>query len=502
MTLFVSYTKADDEVVRVIRADLERLGHSVWMDHQIHGGESWWREIIHEIQGASVFVFALSNSSWKSKPCRLELDYANDLGLPVLPLQVGPLDHMYIPLAERQIIDYQERTADSVVKLVTALTEMLSRRVVLPDPLPEPPPVPFEYLYRIASVMGPNRITPERQEELIGTLRRKLREEDDPLARVDIVKLLRELKDRNEITVPNAREVDEILAGATTDPDPEDGATRLPPADHWRKTGGEQTTSAAGRAEPPSAPTATAARTDAGSGPGSTRQPASGSAGMPGAKSGVDSGTAPGSTPGGAGSGSAGVGSGVAGGSVSGGVAGGAASGPAGVDSGAARGSVPGGAGAAAAPSGGDPSTTTPEAGADAKPAQAGAPAWLADFVRADTGVRRPVPPQHVPEAAAGTGWWTQPPSGHPQQTTEPGRKRLFGPLGIGLGIVGMVFVVLAVADGLDATLAIGALLVGVLGVSVGGVAVARREPGARTAVVIAAVGLVGAVVYAVASWS
>ena len=49
MTLFVSYTKSDDAVVRTIRADLEQLGHDVWMDHQIHGGESWWREIIREI---------------------------------------------------------------------------------------------------------------------------------------------------------------------------------------------------------------------------------------------------------------------------------------------------------------------------------------------------------------------------------------------------------------------------------------------------------------------
>jgi hypothetical protein len=82
VSLFVSYAKSDDAVVRTIRADLEQLGHDVWTDHQVHGGESWWREIIREIQGARVFVFALSNNSWKSKPCWLELGYVNDLGIP------------------------------------------------------------------------------------------------------------------------------------------------------------------------------------------------------------------------------------------------------------------------------------------------------------------------------------------------------------------------------------------------------------------------------------
>ncbi len=234
MSLFVSYTRVDELLVRKIRDDLERLGRSVWMDHQIHGGESWWREIIQEIQRAEIFVFALSNHSWRSKPCRLELRYAEKLGIPVLPLQVGPLDSMFIPLAEKQIIDYRERSADAVVRLVAALTELTARPVVLPDPLPDPPEVPFEYLYRIASLLGPDLITPEAQDHLIAQLRSKLKEEDDDVAKADIVKLLKELAGRGELTVRNAREIEEILAGvvAKSVPAPDGGATRLPPV--WR----------------------------------------------------------------------------------------------------------------------------------------------------------------------------------------------------------------------------------------------------------------------------
>src|SRR5689334_3605854 len=207
------------------------------MDHNIHGGEIWWREIIREIQRAKVFVFALSNESWRSQPCRRELEYAEKLGVPILPVRVGPLESMFIPLGEKQIIDYSGRTADAVVGLVAALTELTAHPYVPPNPLPEPPEVPFSYLYRIASRLGPNPISLDDQEELISKLRRKFKEEDDELARADIVKLMRELRERRELTVQSAREIDEVLTGVTAET-PEDGATRLPPADHWRRAPG------------------------------------------------------------------------------------------------------------------------------------------------------------------------------------------------------------------------------------------------------------------------
>ena len=63
----------------------------------------------------SYFVFALSNSSLGSKPCLAELAYARDLGLPILPVQVGSVNNLRTaPISEIQIIDYRERTAGSV----------------------------------------------------------------------------------------------------------------------------------------------------------------------------------------------------------------------------------------------------------------------------------------------------------------------------------------------------------------------------------------------------
>ncbi|MCC8249354.1 toll/interleukin-1 receptor domain-containing protein [Saccharothrix luteola] len=237
MTIFVSYTRADETLVRALRDDLGRMGQQVWLDHEIHGGELWWREIIRTIQAARVFVFALSQASWKSVPCHAEFDYAQQLGVPVLPVQVGPLDNLRIPIMERQLVDYRERSADAIVSLAGALTELTAQKRVPPNPMPPPPKVPFEYLYRIAELLGPQPIAPERQEIIIGQLRRHLRTERDEIARADIVKLLREFRERGEITNLNSREIDEILANVEPGEgeDLPEGVTWLSAADYWRK---------------------------------------------------------------------------------------------------------------------------------------------------------------------------------------------------------------------------------------------------------------------------
>ncbi len=236
MTLFVSYTRSDDAVVRDLKSVLEQLGHLVWLDHQIHGGEQWWKEIIQQIQGAEVFLFVLSKASWGSRPCRLELDYARRLGIPVVPVQVGPVASLKISLAKWQIVDYRVRTIDTALALGKAVKESCDQTRQLPDPLPEPPEMPFEYLFRLASLMEVQEISRKDQATVIAELRQRLKTEDDDVARNDILMFLRELRDRNEITVSHAAEIDEILGGIQAAKVPATGgATRLSSADYWQR---------------------------------------------------------------------------------------------------------------------------------------------------------------------------------------------------------------------------------------------------------------------------
>ena len=48
--LFISYTRADRDGIGTLLTDLRALGHAVWMDEELSGGEVWWNEIVAKIR--------------------------------------------------------------------------------------------------------------------------------------------------------------------------------------------------------------------------------------------------------------------------------------------------------------------------------------------------------------------------------------------------------------------------------------------------------------------
>ena len=224
MKVFVSYSSHDDVAVRSLVADLERARQQVWLDQDLGGGDAWWAEILEQIRACTVFVFALSNNSLYSTPCRAELDYAKALRLPILPVQIGEVgSYRTDPIFSMQFVDYRDTTKSSIIDLVSALHERGTRRVELPDPLPEPPPIPYEYLQRLgASIHGSAELSPAAQAAMSLELRTALQYEQDNSVRDDIRALLRALRGRHDITHAIVREIDSILdkdaAGAAIPP--------------------------------------------------------------------------------------------------------------------------------------------------------------------------------------------------------------------------------------------------------------------------------------------
>jgi|ERR1700682_1754380 len=79
MKVFISYSRHDEGAVRALVGDLQRARVQVWLDEDLGGGESWWRDILGQILTCEVFIVALSDHSLDSKPCQAELRYAQDL---------------------------------------------------------------------------------------------------------------------------------------------------------------------------------------------------------------------------------------------------------------------------------------------------------------------------------------------------------------------------------------------------------------------------------------
>ncbi|MGQ0777642.1 MAG: TIR domain-containing protein [Pseudonocardiales bacterium] len=251
MRLFISYSSKDNASVKPLVRDLEAARHAVWVDQDLTGGDSWWREILQQIRQCDVFVLALSDNSLRSKPCVAELEYAKALGLPVVPVQIAPVDSPRLaPIAQIQIIDYRDPTATVGIALVAALQDGAARRGELPDPLPEPPPIPYEYLMRLSTRIDSPTLQPTDQLAIVAQLRDSLQIEDDDGVQADLGALLRRLRSRSDVTFRVVSEIDALLrqyddtakhddtatltrvasqSQPTTTPNPPSGSSTAPP---------------------------------------------------------------------------------------------------------------------------------------------------------------------------------------------------------------------------------------------------------------------------------
>jgi hypothetical protein len=202
---FFSYARHDGEAAATIASGLQQLGQSVWIDKQLSGGQQWWNTILGQIRDCDVFVFVLSNSSLRSKACRAELEYAHQLGRTILPVAVHPVIDQLLPpyLAETQRVDGAD-----IVQLARALLA-LPAPPSLPDPLPEPPPVPLSYLDEVADSLDRHELPIPDQRNLLGALKQLVRDDEERDAAVE---LLRRLRRHPQVTAFVAEEIDTELA--------------------------------------------------------------------------------------------------------------------------------------------------------------------------------------------------------------------------------------------------------------------------------------------------
>lgn len=218
--LFLSYSTRDRDQLDNLLSALRRADEGVWFDEQLGGGEVWWQQILEHIRGCEVFLFALSDNSLQSKPCLAELSYAQALGKPVLPIQIGPVESLRVtPLAAVEAIDFQTPTADSGIRLITAMQRARQRSEPLPSPLPEEPPVPFAYLMHLASTITGANLDPQHQADLLNDLRTAIDDSgDDSTTRRDITQLLHTLQGRSDLSGQTRTSVAELLACLDSSP--------------------------------------------------------------------------------------------------------------------------------------------------------------------------------------------------------------------------------------------------------------------------------------------
>lgn len=173
MKIFVSYRSVNRALVEELVTDLSSLGHTVWFDRQLEGGQKWWDNILLQIQQCDLLIFALTPQSVDSYPCQLEYTYANALKrhlIPVLLIAGVQINLLPVILQERQIVDYTKRDKAAFIALSKALSEC-PPPVALPSPLPDAPPAPISPLAAIKTQIDAPTLTFEQQTALLYQLK-------------------------------------------------------------------------------------------------------------------------------------------------------------------------------------------------------------------------------------------------------------------------------------------------------------------------------------------
>ncbi len=205
--VFVSYSREDAAPVGELERDIESLGHDAWVDRELSGGQRWWEQILTQIRECDIFVVAISDACVSSRACQAEYQYANALGKPVLPVLVerNVSDSLMPPdLAELQRVDYTAPDKSAFASLNRALVAVPAAPA-LPDPLPDPPPVPASYLFDLRSEIDSRQpLTAERQGELLRQLDARFEDGHSP---ADLRVLVARFRERDDVLVRVDREL-------------------------------------------------------------------------------------------------------------------------------------------------------------------------------------------------------------------------------------------------------------------------------------------------------
>jgi hypothetical protein len=209
--IFLSYNRQSALVAKTLADDIESIGHTVWFDHQLSGGQAWWDQILANVRDCSVFVFVLDPVSLESTACKREYGYAANLGKPILPILIsdGVSVNLLPPaLSKIEFLDYRTQDRNTAFRLARALTSV-PPPAPLPDPLPAPPDAPISYLGSLTEkVDAASTLEYQEQSALLVDLRRGLR---DPATTVDAQTLLKTLRRRRDLFATIAEEIDEML---------------------------------------------------------------------------------------------------------------------------------------------------------------------------------------------------------------------------------------------------------------------------------------------------
>jgi len=217
MHIFISYSRDDAARVKELRDNLTEAGHDVWFDKDMRGGEEWWDLVLQRIRSSDVVVFAVSPDSVTSRACRREMRYAAAVNRRIIPITIREVDIEEGPDQIQLInaIDLVDPQIGDWMRLMTTIQQTPAADP-LPNPLPKPPDAPIADLAHASEMADRSSLTGPEQKSLVDELGEAVRDEDDRLAVVAVLQLLRDRLDLLEVV---ADDIDDLLLRYPLPPD-------------------------------------------------------------------------------------------------------------------------------------------------------------------------------------------------------------------------------------------------------------------------------------------
>ncbi len=227
MNIFVSYSSKNRPAVRALVADLASLGHGVWFDQELSGGQVWWDTILNHLRTCDLFIFALTGHSMKSGPCKLEYTYAYELGKPILPVLMSDdvtISLLPVILQERQFVNYINQDKAALLALNSAI-QGIPPAPALPDPLPDPPAIPLSPLAELQTEIENRELSYEQQIALFHRIKDYM---DDPDYYDAALELMKALEQHPFLLAAVFKEINAYLSSAEPDRAPRPAPEIIP----------------------------------------------------------------------------------------------------------------------------------------------------------------------------------------------------------------------------------------------------------------------------------
>ncbi len=229
MKVFVSYSRKNQDVVNLLGDDLSDVGHDVWIDRELSGGQGWWNVILGEIRDCDVFLLVCTSASLESAACLAEMQYAAGMGKPVVPLRCADDVDMELspePLPFLQWVPFTNGDKEELKALLKSVNG--SRPGPVPDELPEEPPVPMSYLVAFKhEIETGEELGKAEQLDLLYRLESKV---GDVANQARLLLLVQKFRAREDLRAPLVPNVDRLLSLLSTahPVDIEDSSAAIP----------------------------------------------------------------------------------------------------------------------------------------------------------------------------------------------------------------------------------------------------------------------------------